>query len=169
MPLTTEIVFRMKATLTKVLGLTIPEDRREFSHTTSFKNGRAANEANRMFHEKRTLVGPGSEAAYDLYNMDSSETDAFGDLITFAAVKALHIAADSANVSNIIIGGATLNSWLGPFGADTDTLTIVPGGELLLTALKTEYSVDDATRMLRVRNGDIGNVTYSLTIIGVDQ
>lgn len=128
-------------------------------------DGTGSGQANRLWHDQRTLAASATE------NLDlaGSLADAFGATVTFARVKGLLIAASSANSNAVVVGAAASNAWSTWVGASTHTVTVRPGGVLLLTAPDaTAYAVTAGTGdILKIANGGAGtSVTYDIVILG---
>lgn len=129
-----------------------------------FVNGVAANKADTIFSDVRTLAASGSETLL----LTASLKDQFGNVITFAKVKALLIKASAANTNNVVVGNAATHAFQGPLDAATDTLTIPPGGSVLLLAPVNGWVVTASTNdNIKITNsaGTTG-VTYDIVIIG---
>jgi len=131
----------------------------------SLADGVLTGQANKLFTDKRTLAASATE------NLDLAGVlvDAFGTVITFAAVKALMITAADANVNDVVIGNAAATAWVGPFGAGTHTVAIRPGGVAMFVAPKTGWAVGaGATDFLKVLNGGAGSaVEYDIVVVGI--
>lgn len=129
-----------------------------------FASGIAAYQADELFADQRTLAASTSE------NLDltGTLTDPLGGAVTFAKVKAILIRAAAANTNAVVVGAAASNAFVGPFGANTHTLAIPPGGSLLLAAPKDGWAVTAGTGdLLKVANGGAGTpVTYDVIIVG---
>jgi hypothetical protein len=95
--------------------------------------------------------------------------DAFGAAITFARIKTLAIAADAGNTNNVIVGNAATNGFVSWVGAAAHTVTVRPGGVLLVAASDaTAYVVTAGTAdLLHIANSAGGSsVTYDVVLIG---
>lgn len=101
-----------------------------FAKRQDFANGAGANQASQMFSDRRTVAA----ASVDSIDLSGALLNAFGESVALTKVKGLLLVASSENVPSLIVGGAASNAWVGPFGAATHTLTLRPGGILLLTA-----------------------------------
>jgi hypothetical protein len=128
-------------------------------------NGTGLGQADRVFTDIRTLTASSTE---DL-DLAGVLTDAFGATITFARIKTLLVAADAANTNNVIVGNAATNGFISWVGGALHTVTVRPGGVLLLAAADaTAYVVTAATAdLLRIGNSAGGtSVTYTIVLIG---
>lgn len=126
-------------------------------------DGTASGKADLKWSDTRT-VAPSSNEELDL----NALTDSLGRTINFAKVKALHIRAKATNVNNVVVGAAGSNPFLGPLGGTTPTITLPPGGILLLVAPAAGWSsANGATDKLKVANSGSGTgVDYDIEIIG---
>lgn len=135
------------------------------SKSVSLATGTGANQSDRLFSDTRTLAASATE---DL-DLAGVLTDAFAATITFARIKLMYIAAAAGNTNNVIVGGAAATQWATWVGAATHTVTVRPGGLLLLVAPDvTAYAVGaGASDFLRVGNSAAGSsVTYDIVLIG---
>lgn len=127
-------------------------------------NGTAADQANKVFKDQRTL---GASATENL-DLAGGLTDPFGTTLTFATIKAILIRAVAANTNNVVIGGAATNTFLGIFSDATDKIAVKPGGAFLWCAPGTGAAVTAGTGdILLVANSGAGTgVTYDIVVIG---
>ena len=132
----------------------------------AFTSGVAANQADVLFMDERTLAASATE------NLDLNGTllDAFGATFSPAKIKAVLIWAAAANTNDVVVGGAATNGWLGPFGAAAHTVAVKPGGFILMAApqLAGLGAVTASTGdLLKIANSAAGTgVTYGVIIIG---
>jgi len=164
MQLTTSIKTNFGASGSKVLDDRTATDPINLVQTTNLANGSGNNQANQSFHDQRTLTTGASEDV----DLAGSLVDAFGDTITFTALKAIRIRNQSA-VNRLIVGGAVANALAALFGALTDKLIIRPSGLLVLEAPLAGYAVVAATGdLLKFEHGaeDSANLIYELTLVG---
>lgn len=134
------------------------------SWTFSLASGTATGQVDLLYAGTRVLALSTSE---DL-DLAGGLTDVFGATLTFVKVKYIYIKAAAANTNNVVVGGATSNQFVGPFGAGTHTLAILPGAVLELMHPTTGWTVTPATGdLFKVLNGGAGtSVTYDLIIAG---
>jgi hypothetical protein len=130
-------------------------------------DGAAAGQANVGWGAVRTLA---ASAHVDLDLAGGGLVDAFGNTISFAAVKGILITASAANVNNLIVGGAP-NGFASIFGGATHTVTVRPGGALLLSAGPDDvnaYAVTAGTGdVLRLTNSGSGTgISFDIVIVG---
>ena len=167
MPLTTRLSIAASAIQTATLDLGTAQAQLAKSYTFDLANGTAAGQADRVFHDTRTLAASANE---DL-DLAGVLVDALGVTLTFARIKGLIVAAAAANTNNVIVGGAASNGFISWVGASTHTITLRPGAVLTLMAGAadvTGYAVTAATAdLLRIANSaGSTTVTYDITIIG---
>lgn len=167
MPLTTRLSVTASAQQTTTLDLGSASAQIAKPYTIDLADGTAAGQANRIFHDTRTLAASATE---DL-DLAGVLTDAFGVSLTFARIKGLIVSAAAANTNNVILGGAASNGFISWVGAATHTLTIRPGATLALmagAADATGYVVTAATAdLLRVANSGAGtSVSYDVILVG---
>jgi len=94
--------------------------------------------------------------------------DAIGDDIVMAKVKVLAVYADPLNQHDLTIGGAALNTFVGPFGAATHQQSVRAGGLYLAVTPGDGWLVTPGTGdLFRIANaGAVSAVTYHVLIIG---
>lgn len=165
MPLNTTFLADLDATYTSPLDLSTTINSLGFTRQVNLATGTAAGQADKIWHDERTLAASASE---DL-DLTGTLVDAFGATVSLVRVKGLAVYASAANTNNVILGGASANGWTGPFGATTHTLSVRPGGSLFLFAPDaTAYTVTAGTGdLLHVANSGAGSsVTYDIVVIG---
>lgn len=163
----TNILFSV--THTKTLDLNTLRDVISTTRGKNFTNGTGANQANVIWHDNRTLQDPPTADANETLDVnDGTLTDAFGDAVTVAKLKAIYVKNNSAD-ANLLIGGATATQ-LELFADPCDILKVRPGGEFFLTS-------PDATGITVGNNSDLklahdgtgsSSLTYDIILIGVD-
>lgn len=164
MALTTKITARINATQTAANDLGTSSFPMAYSQVVSLLDGTAANQADLMFSDQRTLTASSNE---DL-DLAGSLSGAFGATLNFAKIKAIAVYAASGNTNNVQVGPATTNGFLGPFADASDQLDIPPGGQILLTAPVNGWTVTATTGdLLNIANSAAGtSVTYDIVLIG---
>src|ERR1019366_4151458 len=75
-------------------------------------NGSGADKASKVYFKTR-ILGSGASESLDLAG---SLADAFGATLTFTKVRVLAIVADVGNTTDVAVGGAASNAWVGMFG-----------------------------------------------------
>ena len=127
-------------------------------------DGTGADQANAIYIDDFSIAASGALN----YDLAGALTDRLGNLLVFTAIKAIYLVADAANVNNIILGnGAT--PFIGPFGAATHTVTVGPGGVVLL-AERTAAGwpvVAGTGDILKLANSGAGTaVVGTLVVVG---
>ena len=136
------------------------------SQSSAFTTGVGAGQVDKIFADTRTITA----SSNDDLDLAGVLIDALGSVITFARVKALVIRAAATNVNNVVVGGAAANPVTTILGGTTPTLTIRPGGSLVLVSPTDAigYVITAATAdILRITNGGAGSsVVYDIVVIG---
>lgn len=166
MPMSSSLSIAATVTQTKALDLTTTSDPLMFRQAVSLASGTGAGQADKVFHDRRTLA---ASAAEDL-DLAGVLLDAFGAAITFVRVKGLFITAAAANVNNVVVGADATAPWATLLNA-TGTITLRPGASFAAMAGAadgTAYAVTATTAdMLQVANSAAGtSVTYDIIIVG---
>jgi hypothetical protein len=129
-----------------------------------FSPGTGPGKADLAFADRRALAASATE------NLDlaGALADPLGAVLTFGHIKAIYMTATAANTNSVVVGGAASNGFAGPFGGTTPTLSIPPGGFLLLTHPGAGWPVTPATGdLLKVLNSGAGtSVQYDIIVIG---
>jgi hypothetical protein len=158
-----------KADLSKAVDLassTIPYN---IQRGTAFTAGVTAGAVDTVFVDTRTIAASGSE---DL-DLSGALADPFGVASTaiFAKVRAILIAARSANVNNVVVGGVAAGwaTFLSP--AATGLITLRPGASIAMACGPADlagYAVTATTGdLLHVANSGAGtSVDYDIAILG---
>lgn len=155
MPL--DIGVRFDGTLTSTNDLGVPSFTLTPRAATNLQQGTAASQADLMFADTRTIAASGTD------NLDLTGTalnNVFGVALALVKVKAIYVKASAANTNNVVIGAGT-NPFSGPLGGTLPTITVPPGGEVLLTAPVSGWTVTAAT-------GDILKIVNSAGSTSVD-
>lgn len=167
MTLQTKLVVSLGATLTGVQDLASAEVPLSLRYAVVLADGSAAGQADRIFHDRRTIAASGS----DSLDLAGGLSDPLGASLTFARLKLLLIRAAITNTNQVLVGGAVSNAFTSPFGDATDKIKIPPGGTLLLAAGQadaTGYTVTASTGdlLLLANSGAGSSVTYDIVLIG---
>lgn len=167
MPLTSKISLIVQATLTKALDLATGSVPLLKSYEATLQTGTGAGQADRIFHDTRTLAASGSE---DL-DLAGVLLDGFGDALTVVKIKAIVISAAAGNTNNVLVGGvaAGVASFLSP--AATGIITVRPGATFAVFAGQADasgYAVTATTAdLLHIVNSAAGtSVTYDVIVVG---
>lgn len=119
-------------------------------------------QADLLYAASRTLVA----SATDNLDLSGVLTDALGSVLAMVKVVAIYVRPRDANTSDLTVGNG-VNPFVGPFGAAAHTLTLTPGSPLMLTNLKTGWTVTPATGdILKIVNGAAAAATYDIVILG---
>lgn len=128
------------------------------------RTGTAASKADLIFSDTRTIAASSNE---DL-DLAGVLTGPLGTTLTFVKVKAIFVKAASGNTNSVVVKPASSNGFTGPFGASTHTLTIPPGGALLLAAPVSGWAVTAGTGdKINIANSSSGtSVDYDIVVVG---
>jgi hypothetical protein len=166
----------MPPTLRTVLRLTLstlyqnaldnstPEDAANYSFGATLATGTAANLADRVFHDRRTLGTATSE------NLDlaGSLTDPLGNTVSMAKVKGLLIQNRTATAgAYLLVGGAASNQF--PFlNAVGEKCRVGPSGMAFFWNPVDGFTVTAGTGdQLKIDNpGAVASIDYDIFIIG---
>lgn len=133
----------------------------------SLSYGTGADQINQAWHDRRTIAASSSEEL----DLAGGLTNSFGATVTFAKVKLIIVVASDGNTNSVVIGGASSNAFLGPFGDATDTIRIGPNGLFVACSPDSNgYAVTAGTGdKLKIANSSSGTeVTYDIYIFGVE-
>lgn len=166
MSVATQIIVNDTSTETGTLDTGTATARHAPTTTINLTDGTAANQADKVWSDTRTLAASTSE---DL-DLSGVLTGPFGNTVSFAKVKSIYVSAASGNTNNVVVGGASATQFVGPFGAATHTIAVPPGGVFLIAgpALAGIGAVSNgATDLLKIANSGAGtSVTYTIKITG---
>jgi hypothetical protein len=168
MPLVSRLVVSANLQHTNPLDLSVVSAAVDKSYVTALQSGVGALQADKAFHDTRTL---GPSASEDIDLVGATFTDPFGVALAFVKVKGIIVAAAAANANNVIVGGvaAGLAGVLVP--AASATLVLRPGAVMALFAGQadaTGYAVTATTAdLLHIANSGAGtSVTYDVIVVG---
>lgn len=163
MTIALEVMARIRGTVTSApdagtASVTIAE-----SAGGDLANGTAANQANNIYVDAFSLL-TGANVSIDLAG---SLVNPLNEAVVFTAVKTILIEADATNTTDLTVGNGT-NPFVGPFGAGAHTLTIPPGGCVLLhNPSAAGWPVVAGTGdVLKITNASGATATGRITIIG---
>jgi hypothetical protein len=136
----------------------------DVSQAFSLADGTGADQANKYFSDRRSLVGPGSTEDLDLAG---GLTDAFGSVITMTKIKAIFFRNNAA--SNTFTISRPAANGLALFAAASDAITIRPGGIFLWACSEsTAIAVTAGTGdLLTITKSGSGTDTYDIVLVGV--
>lgn len=126
--------------------------------------GTGTGQADLMYAATRTLTAS-STANIDLAGVLS---DPLGNVLTFGHVKTILVVASSANVNDVLLGGAASNTFTGPFADATDIVGVKPGATFLITFPGAGWAVTATTGdLLKTANSSSGtSVVFTIFVIG---
>lgn len=167
MALNAQLAVTASALLTAVQDLGNSQNSASRNYTVNLASGTAAGQADRVFHDQRTLAASATE---DL-DLAGVLLDPLGATLTFARIKGIVVAAAAGNVNDVLVGGAAATQFLAPFGTATDKVRVRPGGVFALFAGQADaigYVVGAGTAdFLRIGNSAAGTaVNYDIILIG---
>jgi hypothetical protein len=169
MPLTTFAALTLNADQTSAQDLGTVDLPVNVARQFALANGTGAGQADKIFHDTRTLTASATE------NLDLAGVllDPITQAaLTFVRIKGLYVAASSANTNDVIVGANVVNGWatlIGPTGASGGTITLKPGSAFMtFTTDATAWPVTAGTGdLLKVTNSAGGtSVDYSIVIVG---
>ena len=157
------IDFILSFDYTSSLDLGDVKDNQRLSYPEAWTDGDAADKAEIVFHDQRTLTATSEDL--DLYG---NLTDAFGNTLSFAKVKAIFIKNKNTGAGeNLIVGGAAANGVSTLFSDTTDKLIIGPDGMLLLTNPSAAgYAITGGTADLLKLDAGANTVVFDIVIVG---
>lgn len=143
-----------------------------FTPETALATGTAANQADRAMYAGDQVLSSGNNLDLNLYtgaNFQGLATglDLLGNTLTNAEVVALLIHNRASSAGNLVIGGeGTANAWLGPLPANTDTITLPPGGSIMLFApTNPAWAVGSSSNNLLRLNASGGDATWRAVVL----
>lgn len=156
---------------TNPLDQSTPRDAAALALTLAeLTNGTGANQANTIWHDRRTLASAASDTI-DLYDFGGGTPSPLGTVIANAAIKFIYIKNRSATATDVLTIGndSTTAAWNSFFNAsDTNAITLRGGASLLIAAPDASgYAVADTTNhLLKILNSGAGSVDYDIVVIG---
>lgn len=161
-----KVAVSLLANLSGAGDLATPTTQTNILQESLFAEGVAANQANRIWSDTRTLTASSTE---DLDLAGAALLDPYGVAVVFARLKGIFVRASAANANNVIVGGvaAGLSTWLAP--QTTGTLVVRPGAWVMhCDPSATGMAVTATTAdLLHVANSAGGtSVTYDIVLIG---
>lgn len=177
MSLSTSLRLIVGATLQGSGDLSTPEDKLNYTFSDSLADGALIDQADEIWHDQRT-VDAGVDDDLDLAGV---LTNALGDTVTFAKIKAIILENTSVTAGdNLRIGGGeadagtnAFDTWLDEAGGAADgginQVIVGPGGCFcLFNPSLAGYGVTAGTAdILRIANTTASNITYNIILIGV--
>lgn len=128
-------------------------------------DGTGIDQANALYIDDFSIAASGT------LDIDLSGTlvDAHGTTAVFTAIKEIMVIADVTNTNDIAVGNGGVNSFLGPFAAAANTVSIKPGNRFDVTNYSAAgWAVTAGTGdILRLANSAAGTaVTGTIVIVG---
>lgn len=157
MPFTASNSLRFSATLTGPGDLGTDTAELNMTYPMPLVNGTAANQADRMFKDTRTVA----DGATDDIDLTAVE-DAFGTALGAAEVVTIFIRSNPTNTTNLTIGGSTADY------AGMPDQTISPGGIVLVHNQGVNglgAVVDTTGDTIRVVNAAGAQASYEIVVI----
>jgi hypothetical protein len=162
--LKTIVTAQVDATYTNPLDLSTPLDSLLKKVKIELTSGTGASNADRLFHDERTLAASASE---DL-DLAGVLADAFGSTLTFVELRAVMVYAAAGNTNNVLVSRPASNG-VPLFSAAGDEIVVPPGGVFLWSCpADGKVTVTASTGdLLHVANSTSGtSVTYDVVIVG---
>lgn len=147
------------------LDLSTVQDDSALEFKLSLSDGTGANEADKIWHDRRTL----SASASETLDLSALTHTLFGSTVTIdlAKVKCLFIKNRATSPGDeLVIGGAASNAFEVPFGNVAGGVVAVgPNSPLLLANLTDGWTVGSDVN-LKIANTGSGDITYDIVIVG---
>lgn len=139
----------------------------DLSQSNDIANGTGNGQADLVFTDTRTLAASASETL----DLAGVLADAFGATLTFVKIVAILVKAAPGNTNDVIVGGqGATNPFVGPFGANSHTIAVRPGGVFLIAdpvGSGIGTVVAGTGDLLKIANGSSGtSVDYTIEIVG---
>lgn len=159
-----DIAASISGSLTRTSDLATPAAPFALEFSGKLKPGTLNNQADLVYADTGTIAASGNVSI----DLAGALTGPFGTAVVFVEIVAIMVKAAAENTNNVIVGGATLNAFLGPFGDATDTVAVGPGQVFLITAPAAGWPVTAGTGdLLRLANSAGGTgVNYDIVIVG---
>jgi hypothetical protein len=161
--LSTRIRVQVNAKLSSILDLVTAAAPLDQTITKNLANGVAANQADVIFSDQRTLADGATE---DLDLAGGGLLDALGNAFAPAKVKALIIHASPDNTTNLTLFGDA--NGVPILDDPSDTVTLKPGGVFVIVdPTLAGYAVTAGTGdVVQVENAAGAAASYDIVIIG---
>lgn len=162
--LKTIVTAQIETTFKNLLDLSTPIDNLTKKAKIELANGTGANSADLCFHDTRTVSASGTDAI----DLAGSLAGPFGASQVFVELRAVLVAASSANTNNVRVNRPASNG-VPLFLAAGDGIDVPPGGVFLWSCpADGKVTVTASTGdLLNIDNSSSGtSVTYDLVVIG---
>lgn len=144
---------------TKALDLSTPSESISINQSQTFTDGTGSNQIGEIWHDTRTITGSEN---LDLFG---TLTNAFGETVSFAAVKILFIHNKATTTAfDLTLSGSFLENDL--LGGTTPTIVLGPGGVCLLTSPMDGFDVTATTDDTLTVNSGANSVAYDILLAG---
>ena len=166
MSLTTNVKLAFNCSFVTDRDLSNTTDPLHIDRSITWTDGDAADKANMIFHDKRSLADGASEEL-NLYDSGSLE-DPHGELLTMEKLKLVYLYNTSADAT-LLVGAATATP-VDLCSDPTDIIEIPPGGKFLWTAPGAAGIDVTTNKFLKLEhNGDgTSALVYEIVLIGCD-
>lgn len=161
---TAKVIVTVIAALSSGLDLGSVRDEINRKVQQVFSDGAGADQANAVFHDRRTLAASGTESL----DLAGSLVDGLGRALTFTKIKAVIVIASDGNTNNVQVTRPAANG-LPIFLAAGDGLALTPGGIFVFVDPSAAgVTVTAGTGdLFTLTNSAAGTgVTYDVIIIG---
>lgn len=165
MPLSSSFVVQLNTSLTKAFDLGSASAIANIAKSLTWATGTGANQADKVFHDQRTLAASASESL-DVAS-GGGLLDAYGDAFALARIKLVWVFALAANTNDVNF--ARPANGVPIFLASSDGVPVRPGGfHLWCSPDATGVVVTAGTGDLLSFTNSAGgtSVTYDVLIIG---
>lgn len=162
--LTARYYVEVSGNYTSALDLVSATAPLSYKKSTDLASGVAANQADRIFSDTRTITASSTE---DLDVSGGALTDAFGATFTIAKLKMLIVCASASNTNNVVILGDTNSVPI--LNTAATTHAIKPGGcATFFDPSLGGFTVTATTGdIIQVANSGAGtSVVYDIVIVG---
>jgi len=127
--------------------------------------GTGINQANVLFHDKRTIAQGASETL-DLYESGTLK-DAFGDALTMEAIKFLYVKNTSEDLIVSVFGGGVLDLLI--MSGTTDSYQLPPGSFMLWACPTAAGIVTTVNKNLKLTvSAGSGSAIIEIVALGLD-
>ena len=127
-------------------------------------DGSGSGEADGSWNSDPVTLLSGTTTTYDLTALPKI---LFGASVEyeFSRVISLVIKVDSTSTGTLVVGGASSNTWIGPFADTSDKIQIEPNSNWYVDALNSGWTVSGTVKNLKLEASG-GDVLYTLAIVG---
>jgi hypothetical protein len=142
------------------------EDTLTLTAGVDFADGTAADQANLLWSDTRTLADGGSD---ELDINDGTLSNNFGVALTMTKLKLLYVRNNSAD-ANLLIGGAATTPIAIFSDAASDKIKLPPEGEMLFIAPNVDGVSVTTNKHIKIAHDGTGSstLTYDIITIGID-